>query len=181
MTLPSVGFAMNHTSQRRVVMKHGGYAGYTTNGAGGKVYLEDVSGSNWRFNNQSVWARGINPEADDTNTSVPYHIRNTNANVWILGLKTEGDQTVIRTESGGDTEVLGGQIEPTGGPTGPSTKPAFEVDNNAGTRMSLTLNFRGANNSYGSFVRNTTTGAQLLIADLDVFANGRAIHLFRFG
>jgi hypothetical protein len=171
------------TSLRKLIIRHCGVSGYRNQLASGGpvVYLEDVSGSRFEFKNQNVWIYGVNPETDDKDVNVPYQIRNTNANVWILGLKTEGDQTAIRTELGGDTEVLGGQIEPTSGGNGFSTKPIFEVDNNPGTRFSVQINFRGAGNTFGSFVRNTDTGAQLLLSDLDLFANGRSIGLFRFG
>ena len=68
----------------------------------GPVYLENVVGGPFSFGKQSVWARQLNLENTVTN------LTNTGGQVWILGLKTEQNGTLLDTEAGGKTELLGG-------------------------------------------------------------------------
>jgi hypothetical protein len=73
------------------------------------LYAENIYLGPFNFGKgQNVWARQLNPEVDTT------HVMNQGANVWILGLKTEerstGCSTVLITEQGGQTELLGGCI-----------------------------------------------------------------------
>jgi hypothetical protein len=69
---------------------------------GGKVFLEDVVGGNFRFRKQRVWARQLNIENQGT------HLTNNGGNVWVLGYKTERGGTLAHTLGGGLTEILGG-------------------------------------------------------------------------
>ena len=54
-------------------------------------------------------------------------IINRAANLWILGIKTEGVGTIIRTERGARTELLGGLIYAVSDNIDP-TEPIFEVN-----------------------------------------------------
>ena len=75
----------------------------------GPLFLENVTAAHWFFGgDQQVWARQYNAES-----STP-KITNDGGRLWILGLKTEGGNTVIETRSGGKTELLGGLLYPAG-------------------------------------------------------------------
>lgn len=67
----------------------------------GTVFIEDVVGRRFRFHGQTVWARQFNPEGDGL------HVLNDGGTLWILGLKTEGGGTLLETDRGGKTELLG--------------------------------------------------------------------------
>jgi len=77
----------------------------------GDLFLEDVgsgaSGDAWKFEvgGQNIFARQLDVEGSQG-------ITNAGANLWILGLKTEGAFTIIDTTGGGKTEVLGGMSYP---------------------------------------------------------------------
>ncbi|MDX9754474.1 MAG: endopolygalacturonase, partial [bacterium] len=68
----------------------------------GDVFIDDICGDSFRFSNQKVWARQWNSEPPVTK------ITNDGGTVWILGLKTEREGTLIHTLNGGKTELLGG-------------------------------------------------------------------------
>lgn len=104
-----------------------GYAYRNTNY--GDVFIEDfhslLNGSEARgpafvFTNQRVWARQLNPEI-----GAP-EILNNGATLWVLGLKTEQQYTLVETRNGGRTEVLGGlSLISRTGQTSVPTVPAF--------------------------------------------------------
>lgn len=80
-------------------------AAYRNTGSG-PLFIEDVSAGDWVFNRQTVWARQLNPENLGTK------IVNKGGTLWVLGLKTEKEGTVVETTEGGKTEVLGGLLYP---------------------------------------------------------------------
>ena len=91
---------INHDSSRTLVVKNGqGIGGETT--GGGDLFLENVV-ADWTFGKGNVWARQFNNERLGT------HILNRAATLWILGLKTERGGTLIETQAGATTELLGG-------------------------------------------------------------------------
>ena len=96
----SSGLFFEHASSRTLVLKSLQFGSYTNSGTG-DLYIEDVVGGPFTFNNQNVWARQFNVENHGT------HITNNGGNLWILGLKTESGGTLIDTENGGKTELLG--------------------------------------------------------------------------
>ncbi|NJK91860.1 MAG: hypothetical protein HC904_08565 [Blastochloris sp.] len=103
---------------------------YKNSGGANKLYVEDVTGAGWRFSSgQSVWARQINPESG-TETN----ITNNGATLWILGVKTEKDHTVIHALNGARTELLGGYLYISSGPA-TAGRAAFL---NQESQMSLT-------------------------------------------
>ncbi len=91
---------IQHASKRTLVVKNGQGIGGTLNG-GGDLFIENVV-ADWTFENGRVWARQFNNERLGT------HILNKQATLWILGLKTERGGTLIETQSGGQTELIGG-------------------------------------------------------------------------
>jgi hypothetical protein len=102
---------VEHASAQTLVLRHmevldGGYRN-TISGTG-RVFLEDIVARPILVNfPQALWARQLNPE----NGSVPL-VENHGGAVWILGLKTEGPVTAIKTVEG-FTEVLGALTYPT--------------------------------------------------------------------
>jgi hypothetical protein len=86
---------------RRLMINFQGADAYHGSGPG-TVFIEDVVGRWFRFQEQTVWARQFNVEGDGT------HVINDGGTLWILGLKTEGDGTLVETKNGGRTELLGG-------------------------------------------------------------------------
>ena len=76
----------------------------------GDLFVDCWGGSGTFTVPQKVYARALNMEAGG-----PPKLINQAADLWVLGLKTEGDATNIRNLAGGRVEVLGGLIYPAGG------------------------------------------------------------------
>jgi hypothetical protein len=94
---------LEHASRRTLFLGSGSYINTVT---GGKVFVDDTVAVPLIFDRQKVWMRQINTESYEHNP----HIVNKGSDVWILGLKTEKDRTIIGTYDGGRTEVLGGLL-----------------------------------------------------------------------
>ncbi len=99
-------FFIEHASPRTLVLRDLGMSGYRNTSSGNKLFMEDVVGYRWYFKNQKVWARQIDVEASSESRFT--NIENDASDLWILGLKTERDVSVITTQNGGRTELLGG-------------------------------------------------------------------------
>jgi hypothetical protein len=109
---------------------------------GGKVFIEDTAAVPMIFDHQRVWIRQLNTESYEYNP----HIVNQGGDVWILGLKTEKDRTIIGTYQGGRTEVLGALLYKNRERVGPA--PAF-VSQDA----SLSLVYRNKGKAYQTQVQ----------------------------
>ncbi len=68
----------------------------------GELFFEDFVTHNLRLEQQKVWARQLNVENEGT------HIVNNRGNLWLLGYKTERGGTLLETNAGGQSEILGG-------------------------------------------------------------------------
>ncbi|WP_299249357.1 glycosyl hydrolase family 28-related protein [uncultured Aquimarina sp.] len=113
-----------HTANRALIIKSSILRGGSyTSISGADLFLEDIVISDITFSNQNVWARQFNTEA----TNLGVNVTNDNANLWILGLKTELRGTKIKTINGGRTEVLGGHMYTIGSDN--SEAPMFVVEN----------------------------------------------------
>ncbi len=111
------GLKIDHRGSRPVVIKDAKVS-YTSSPGAGDLYLEDVEATALTVQpGQHLWARQLNDEVAGTK------IANNGGTAWILGLKTERGGTVIDTEAGGQTELLGGFIYPA--MAVPSTDVAF--------------------------------------------------------
>ncbi|MGF1495466.1 MAG: glycosyl hydrolase family 28-related protein [Elainellaceae cyanobacterium] len=74
----------------------------------GDVFINDSLLGASLFRNQNVWARQLNIEGDtQSDPLIEAKVLNDGAQVWILGLKTEDEGTVIKTINGGSTELYG--------------------------------------------------------------------------
>ncbi|MEB3280505.1 MAG: glycosyl hydrolase family 28-related protein [Lyngbya sp.] len=135
---------IEHASSRTLVM---GYGSYINTVPGGKVFIEDVVAVPLVFDHQKVWMRQINTESYEHNP----HIINKGSDLWILGLKTEKDRTIIGTYEGGRTEVLGGLLYKNRERIGPA--PAFINEDS-----SVSLIYRNKGEVYQTQVLETHDG-----------------------
>lgn len=106
---------LEDVSPRALVLRHVDFQGvastvYKASAARlGSLFIEDVEGFRWKFDGpQHIWARQFDVEGNVEGSK----ISNDGALLWILGLKTEGPQTVLETDKGGSTELLGGLLFP---------------------------------------------------------------------
>lgn len=143
--------SIEDASANTLVIRNSGLSGkaYRNQSGAGKLFIEDVVGGPWTFNNQQVWARQINPE------NVGTKIFNNNSVLWILGLKTEEIGTVVETRAGGKTEVLGGLLYPLD-PV-PSGQPAF-LNDESSLSVSIGESAYKANAYYATFVKEIRGG-----------------------
>jgi hypothetical protein len=156
---------VEHASEGTVVLRNftvGSGKAYRNTGFG-PLFVEDVSAGDWVFDRQSVWIRQINPENPTTK------IVNKGGTVWIMGLKTEKEGTVVETHSGGKTEILGGLIYPaSGGNRIPKGQPAFinheSLLSIAGVGESRSLRI----GSYDVIVQETQNGTQKNLRSSDL-------------
>lgn len=107
-----VWLAFEHATTRTLVLQdcHVGRGNvYRNSVSGGRVFIEDVVQGGYRqegrpgfdFKDVAVWARQLNPDKTE-------HVRNNGGFLWVLGFKTEGENTLFATTNNGITEVLGG-------------------------------------------------------------------------
>ena len=138
------GPVIKHASARTLVLSSMSASNYTNTGTG-DLFIEDVSGAPWKFTNQTVWARQINPENDNAT-----HITNTGGTLWILGLKTERGGIIVDTKAGAKTEITGGLIYST---SDPKTTPMFTNDNSSVSLTICECNYNG--NHFTTLVSET--------------------------
>ncbi|MFN3149640.1 glycosyl hydrolase family 28-related protein [Bremerella sp.] len=105
--LEAGGITFSQDARRELHLRHllgGQYQqGYSP---AGKLFLTDVCLGPLRISpNQKAWARQLNIES----RSAPGDAKvvNDGGTLWILGMKTEDEGTVIQTMFGGKTELLG--------------------------------------------------------------------------
>ena len=103
------GLKIEHASDRTLLLNDLLGSRYIPSVANpGNVFISDSLLQASVFRNQNVWARQLNIEGDtQSDPSIEAKILNDNSSVWILGLKTEDEGTVIKTINGGKTELLG--------------------------------------------------------------------------
>ncbi|MEM1010542.1 MAG: hypothetical protein AAGJ35_16225, partial [Myxococcota bacterium] len=144
------GVTIEHRSRRTLVIRHGKYR-YIAGPNAGDLYVEDaILGRLILQPKQKVWMRQYNTEFR------PLHVTNNNAQLWILGIKTEGKGTIIETLNGGKTEVFGTLLYPLG-VFNDKDKPAFvSVDSQISLMYGLSANVFGSN--YITHVRETRKG-----------------------
>ncbi len=147
------GVSVVQASARPVVIKHGGY-GYTDTAQAGKLFLEDVGTGPFNINYpHQVWARQLNVEG-----SYP-KVNNQSGTLWILGLKTEGKDTVITTSGGGATELLGTLLYPAThfDQPGDKLKPAF-INNESRQSLIYSISNYLSDGNYDIQVEETIGG-----------------------
>ncbi|MEM8780451.1 MAG: glycoside hydrolase family 55 protein [Cyanobacteria bacterium P01_G01_bin.49] len=95
-----------HKSGRTFVLKNE-RGQYLAEPGAGDAFFEDFGGYMTLVKGQNVYGWSLNPEFC---YQVDACIKNQGANLRIIGLKTEGHMTVLKTTNGGISEVLGGFI-----------------------------------------------------------------------
>jgi hypothetical protein len=104
---PLNGFDIEHIGSRTLVVKNPSGALYKAFPGAGTVFFEDYGGSITLTKNQKAIAWSLNPE-------LQFFIHNNGGQLSIVGLKYEGNNTVIKTTNRGRSELLGGFIYVTG-------------------------------------------------------------------
>jgi hypothetical protein len=149
----------------------------------GALYLEDIylpsAGgkltADWQCNAQSVWARQFDDENDIQ------RVENNAATLWILGIKTENGGTIIQTDNGGKSELLGGFLYSLGTVPG----PAF-INNNSSQSLTYATNVDGGGGDYTTQIQETMGGSTLTLSTAEVkttmgFPRGDGIIVNLFG
>jgi Pectate lyase superfamily protein len=119
-----------HASARPLLLRHvgdfarGAHGFYRNTVGAGALFVEDTASNGpWHFDApQDVWARQFNPEGHFTDPTQPL-VSKLGGRLWVLGLKTEGENTVLE-QRGGAAEVLGGLLYPSR-PVPAQDRPAF--------------------------------------------------------
>jgi hypothetical protein len=152
------GVTVEHRGQRPVVIKHGLYR-YTSQAGAGDLYLEDVGlGALTIHSSQRVWARQFNNEFHGTKIT-------NGGQLWVLGLKTEGDGTVIDALPGSRTELLGALLYPARAL--PTTDVAFRSTDAQMSLIYATSSYV-AGGDYATQVEETRNGVTKKLLQADV-------------
>jgi len=109
---------ITHTAKRTLVVSSILGGRYIAKPGHGDFFIEDMC-ARFDISGGNTWARQLNTEGGST--PVPTDPRGTyvpgydlllieNGSLWILGLKTEGDATLVTARKGSKVEVVGGLI-----------------------------------------------------------------------
>lgn len=153
-------WAFVHQSNRAFVLKNLPIEEVTVKTGAGDLFIEDVVGGYVTVEaGAALYARQLNLEPPTGD-----RIYNKGGTVWILGLKTERDATVLRTARGGKSEVLGAFIY-TNLASDPN-KVMFVSEE--GSDVSFTLGEQVGRNQPFSPVRETRDGVTKILKNGDV-------------
>lgn len=152
-----------HDARRTLVLSQllGGNYSNTSKG-NGDLFLEDVVMGTFVFRKQNVWARQLNQETDTQKSGDEAKVVNDGGRLWILGMKTEQAGTIIKTISGGQTELLGAFIFNNAGQT---TEPAF-INDESSVSLAGAWETRFGNTPIQTWVRETRNGQTRTIETL---------------
>jgi hypothetical protein len=160
-------FVENHVKRtlvlQRLAINFQGADAYRSKGGGGEVFIEDVVGHNFRFSNETLWARQFNVEGGGV------HVSNEGGRQWILGYKTEGGGTLHQTTRGGITELLGGMAYSSGQGL---TTPMFIVENARARFSFCDIDFGGGH--FHTILKETRDGQTRILNDTDPDWQGNA-------
>ena len=151
--------AVSVTGKRAVVLRDIVGAGVTTlkrEKSGGEAFLEntccgkiEIAGKN------GVWARQLNTEGGGV------RITNDGAPLWLLGIKTEQNCTILENKNGANSEIIGGliyMVQPTS-----ATLPAF-INENSRLQASYVEEVFNKNAAYKIHLLDIKNGVQRSIA-----------------
>lgn len=150
---------VEHASPKSLTIRNASFLdgkAYRNTVTGGAVFLEDVSGTDWVFDHQYVWARQLNPESTATK------IVNDGGELWILGLKTEKQGTNVEGRNGSKSEVLGGLMYPASGTV---TAPAFINNESSMSVITLEEKTSASQGSYTDWFVETRDGVTGTLQD----------------
>lgn len=154
------GVTIEHAAPRTIAIKHSKLK-QTSNDPGqvwrnslgaGKLFLEDVQMFVHLDYPQNVWARQLNPESRHVPAT---KVLNKGGNLWILGIKVEGTGTVMETNNGGKTEILGNLLYP-GKDFSEQVKqqPAF-INRESSMSLIYSYSFYTENQNYSTQIEET--------------------------
>ena len=157
-----------HASPQTLVLIDCGEGNYRATTGAGSLFGENVQIGQWQFvPGQNVWLRQLNTEFTKATRIV-----NKGARLWILGLKTEDPYTVIETQAGGQTEVLGGLLYPgQGGTQVPATDVAF-VNNESQISLVYVTGVDAGGQDYTNHVQETHSGVTRTLTRSGVYSRG---------
>ena len=164
---------LEHNSHRTVAIKHTHGLVFRNAPQVGKLFLEDVEMKLSLDYPQDVWARQLNAETLIKNRT---KIINNGGNLWILGIKTEGKGTVIETNKGGKTELLGTLIYPVQKFTEEEKQQAAFVNNNSSQSLIYSISYHRRNRNYPIQVREIRNGITKSFLTKDM--QGKVMPLF---
>jgi Pectate lyase superfamily protein len=152
------GVKVERASARPVVLKTGKY-GFTDAVGSGKLFLEDIQiRIPFTINGtKQVWARQLNLESGSGPAVTK--VSNSGAQLWILGIKTEGAGTVINTFNKGASELLGTLNYPVKTFTAEDQKlPAFINNESSVSLIYAANNYKGSVGNHQIQVREIRDG-----------------------
>ncbi|MFZ4575286.1 MAG: PA14 domain-containing protein, partial [Phycisphaerales bacterium] len=123
---------------------------YRNTRSGGKVHLENVVGTDMTFSGQRVWASQLNPEGNSA------HVVNNAGDLYALGVKTEGNGSVLVTQGRGRSLILGGLVYPS--TTIPDRTRAMFTNIESSLSMSMPESCYIPDGSFAVWVRETRAG-----------------------
>jgi Pectate lyase superfamily protein len=142
------GVKVEHRGKRPVVVKNIVLYEYTALPGAGDLYAEDAQMDGFTVQaSQHFWGRQVNNEQRERTKII-----NAGGTLWILGMKTEGQQTVIDAQ-GGQTEYLGGLLYPATDAMPPG-EIAFKLTNGAQASL-LYSNIVYTTRNYDTQIRET--------------------------
>ena len=118
---------------------------------GGKLFIENLVGTNMTFTGQKVWARQLNPEG-----STFTHVINDGGDLYVLGLKTEGSSIPLDNRNRARAAIMGGLIYPAT-VINDRTRPIV-INNESSLSMSLPESCYVNDGFYAVWVRETRNG-----------------------
>ena len=155
-------------SPQTLVLLDCGEGNYRATTGAGSLFGENVKIGRWEFApGQNVWLRQLNTEF-----TTATRIVNRGAHLWILGLKTEDPYTVIETQAGGQTEVLGGLLYPgQGGTAVPANDIAF-VNNQSQISLVYVTGIDAGGQDYTNHVHETKGGVTRTLTKSFTYSRG---------
>lgn len=145
-----------HDSPRTLTLKNAavsgrdGFYSVGNTAAAGELFLEDAAAGVRQTAGRKVWARQLNSEVAG---GVVNRVAE-GGTLWVLGVKTEGDVTVIDARPGSRVELLGGNLYP----VGPPSRAAF-TSQDASVSLSYTSTaYNFDHHDYPVHVRETRGG-----------------------
>lgn len=163
---------LEHASPATLVVRHGSVSPITTTAGCGKLFLENIVGSDYAFEHpQHVWARQWNVEKHGAGPC----ITSNGATIWALGFKTEYESEKLSARGGAKTEILGAFIYPIG--KIPNDRPIFTSRDSA---LSLVYGTSIYQSGHGVHLREERQGVvkELPGSDVKFFGSRQKMHLF---
>ena len=166
--VPKTVKGVDHRAPRDFIVRNLANFSYVGRLGAGDLYADGfnadagVSGALALAPNQNAWIRQLNIEAR-MNEPLQDNVINIGAKLWIFGLKHEMPSALIRTVAGGETELLGGWIDPVISP-GPNLTAFLVCD----ARLAISLVSHSHNGPFNNIVEDSTGGERRVLRAADL-------------